>query len=69
MWDGFASHESDLQGRTEPETGIATISKSSRVAEIKITHSLLLCKISRGSEHNNDGVILQLDVPGGAEID
>jgi predicted signal transduction protein with EAL and GGDEF domain len=67
--EGLVSHESDLQGRIEPETGIAAINKRSRELVFKATHSLLLREISRGSENDNNGVILQLDVPGGAEID
>jgi predicted signal transduction protein with EAL and GGDEF domain len=67
--EGLVSHESDLQGRIEPETGIAAISKRSRELASKATHSLLLREISRGSENDNNGVILQLDVPDGAEID
>jgi len=43
---------------------LATAPKS---LSFKITYSLLLCKISRGSENDNHGVILQLDVSGGAK--
>jgi predicted neutral ceramidase superfamily lipid hydrolase len=65
----YISHEFDLRGQTELGTVIASISNSPRQSETKATHRLLFGKITRGSENDNHSVVLQLDVPGGAEID
>jgi hypothetical protein len=58
----------DLQGQIALGTVVEQLVKP-QVKFSKATHSLLLCEISRRPQYDDDGVILQLDVPGGVQID
>jgi hypothetical protein len=70
QWESHGLPRVYLQDQTGLGTVIVSMSNSFQEPIFQeITYSFLLCKISRGSENDNHGVILQLNVSGGAKID
>jgi hypothetical protein len=51
---------------TEECGELEQISKSGKDVRFSSTHGLLLCQVAGSSQNNNDGVVLQLEVSGGA---